>query len=190
MKNLRRSPLFFCMILTVSSAFFSSAFAQSDTNESSTTAAFTISSSAFENGQRIPDEYTCEGEDSSPALEWSNPPEGTVTYVLICDDPDAPGGTWVHWVLYNLRGTLRRLPEKFLREPELPGGAMNGRNSWERFGYYGPCPPPGSPHRYYFKLYALDRRLELQAGATKEEVLAEMEGSVLGVAEYMGTYSR
>jgi hypothetical protein len=127
--------------------------------------------------------YTCDGQDISPPLEWSGTPEGTQSLVLISDDPDAPVGTWVHWVLFDLPADTNSLPE----------GAQDlgtdGNNSWRRPGYGGPCPPSGT-HRYFFKLYALDTALNLEAGASKEQVEKAMQGHILAQGELMGKYER
>lgn len=142
--------------------------------------AFTITSSAFAQGKPIPAKYTCDGLDISPPLAWSDAPSGTQSFALIMDDPDAPGGTWV---LFNLPAQTHQLAEK-----AAPQGAQ-GRNSWGRLGYGGPCPPSGT-HRYFFRLHALDTRLRLPAGASKEQVLRAMQGHVLAQAEWMGVYGR
>jgi Raf kinase inhibitor-like YbhB/YbcL family protein len=151
--------------------------------------AFALTSEAFAPKGAIPRPYTCDGEDISPPLAWGDPPAGTQSFALICDDPDAPGGTWVHWVLYNLSGAARSLPEGVGPHAELPDGGRHGENSWGRLGYGGPCPPSGT-HRYFFTLYALDQMLELPAGATKGQLLDAMEGHCLAEAELMGVYSR
>lgn len=153
--------------------------------------AFILTSSAFKDGATIPGKHTCDGVDVSPPLAWSGTPAGTRSVALIADDPDAPGGTWVHWVLYNLPAEVSELPENIAKVESLDlGGARQGRNDFRRPGYGGPCPPPGPAHRYFFKLYALDTRLELKAGAQKKDVEAAMEGHVLGSAQLMGTYAR
>jgi Raf kinase inhibitor-like YbhB/YbcL family protein len=148
-----------------------------------------LTSSAFAQGAMIPKEYTCDGRDISPPLSWSEPPEKTQIFALIMDDPDAPMGTWVHWVIYNIPATVHTLREGVPPNADLPDGSRQGRNSWRRIGYGGPCPPSGT-HRYFFKLYALDTMLGLAAGATKEELLKAMEGNILAQAELMGKYSR
>lgn len=150
---------------------------------------FELTSTAFAPGEPIPRKYTCDGEDISPPLQWSDPPPGTQTLALISDDPDAPVGTWVHWVLYNLPTETRALPEAVALDADLPDGSRNGQNSWRRLGYGGPCPPSGA-HRYFFKLYALDTALDLSAGASKEQLLRTMEGHILAQAEVMGIYTR
>jgi Raf kinase inhibitor-like YbhB/YbcL family protein len=148
-----------------------------------------LTSSVFSQGDPIPAKYTCDGDDVSPPLTWGDPPGGTASLVLINDDPDAPVGTWVHWVLYNLPADARSLPEAVPADAELSDGSRHGQNSWQRLGYGGPC-PPGGTHRYFFKLYALDTAPELPSGASKEDVLKAMEGHILGQTELMGVYSR
>ena len=150
---------------------------------------FEVTSPAFAPGEAIPGKYTCDGQDASPPLVWSDPPQGTQSFALIADDPDAPLGTWVHWVLYNLPAGARALPEAVPPEAELPDGSRHGESSWRRTGYGGPCPPSGT-HRYFFRLYALDTVLDLAAGASKERLLQAMEGHILAQAELMGVYTR
>jgi Raf kinase inhibitor-like YbhB/YbcL family protein len=150
---------------------------------------FELTSTAFAPGEPIPQKYTCDGDDISPPLQWSDPPQGTQSLALICDDPDAPIGTWVHWVLYNLPAEGRSLPEAVPSDADLPDGSRHGQNGWRRPGYGGPC-PPGGTHRYFFKLYALNTVLDLKAGAGKKQVLQAMEGHILAQAELMGVYSR
>lgn len=137
----------------------------------------------------IPRVYTCDGEDRSVPLAWTEPPAGTQSFALIADDPDAPAGTWVHWVLYNIPAHTRALLEGLGPLASLPDGSLHGKNSWRKLGYGGPCPPRGT-HRYFFKLYALDIQLALQPGATKDDVLKAMEGHILAQTELMGTYKR
>ncbi len=149
-----------------------------------------IFSTAFAEGQPIPDQYTCAGPDVSPPLTWSNAPVGTKSFALITDDPDAPLGTWVHWVLYNLPSATTSLTENVPPSPELPGGAKQGVNDFLQTGYGGPCPPHGNAHRYFFKIYALDTMLDLNSGATKKELLKAMNGHVLAEGRLMGTYQR
>lgn len=147
-----------------------------------------ITSTAFNNEGMIPSRHTCDGEDLSPPLSWHDLPEGTKSVAMIADDPDAPGKTWVHWVIYNIPPD-GGLPGNVPPEKNLPGGARQGINDFGRIGYGGPC-PPGGVHRYYFKLYALDAQLNLPAGGTKKELLREMEGHVLGEAQLMGRFRR
>ncbi|HEY47433.1 MAG TPA: YbhB/YbcL family Raf kinase inhibitor-like protein [Anaerolineae bacterium] len=150
---------------------------------------FMLSSTSFTEGDPIPQRYSCDGEDISPPMQWTDPPEDTVSFALIVDDPDAPVGTWVHWVLYNLPADTRSLTEAFPSDADLPDGSKNGENSWGRLGYGGPC-PPGGTHRYFFKLYALDLMLDIAAGATKDQLLQAMEGHILAESDLMGTYTR
>ncbi len=147
---------------------------------------FTLSSSAFIHETDIQSQYTCEGKDVSPSLKWENPPAGTKSYVLIMDDPDAPGKTWVHWILFNIPASILALEENI---KNLPSGTKEGQNSWEKTGYGGPCPPSGK-HRYYFKLYALDTVLALDAGVSKAEIGSAMDGHILAKAELMGYYQK
>ena len=149
-----------------------------------------ITSPSFAEGQPIPSMYTCDGENVSPPLTWDQVPAGAKTLALICDDPDAPAGTWVHWVLYDLPATTRNLPEAVEPKVQLPNGAKQGRNDFKQIGYGGPCPPKGGPHRYYFKLYALDIELDLKSDATKNEVQQAMKGHTLAEGQLMGTYKR
>jgi Raf kinase inhibitor-like YbhB/YbcL family protein len=148
-----------------------------------------LTSSAFSSGDSIPRKYSCDGDDVSPPLAWGDVPQDTASLALIVDDPDAPAGTWVHWVLFNIPTETRALQEDVPAEAELPDGSTHGANSWKRMGYGGPC-PPGGTHRYFFRLYALDSKLDLAAGATKQDVLDAMEGHVLAQGECMGTFSR
>lgn len=145
---------------------------------------------AFKPGADIPAQFTCDGSNISPALTWTTAPDGTQSFALVMEDPDAPGKTWVHWVLYDMPAAERELPEDVATTRTLPSGARQGRNDFGKTGYGGPCPPPGPTHRYYFKLYALDNRLGLQAGATRAQVDRSMRGHVLAEAEVMGRYRR
>jgi Raf kinase inhibitor-like YbhB/YbcL family protein len=148
-----------------------------------------LTSPAFTAGGPIPARYSCDGEDISPELRWTDPPAGTASFALIFDDPDAPRGTWVHWVLFNIPAEVRGLAEGVPGDVELADGARHGENDFGGPGYGGPC-PPGGTHRYFFKLYALDQVLDLAALATKAELEAAMQGHLLAQAELMGTYSR
>ena len=147
-----------------------------------------VLSKAFSNGGAIPARFTCDGPNLSPDLAWSNVPPGTKSLVVICDDPDAPVGTWVHWVLFDLPASEKGLAEGL--QTAAPSPARHGLNSWSHIGYGGPCPPLGKSHRYFFKIYALDAPLGLPAGATKAQVLEAMKGHVLAQGEIMGTYQR
>jgi Raf kinase inhibitor-like YbhB/YbcL family protein len=147
-------------------------------------------SRAFQPGEAIPKKYTCDGQDISPPLQWSGAPAETQTLAMIMDDPDAPAGTWVHWVLYDLPATLSELGEGVAKQERLPIGGFQGKNSFGKIGYGGPCPPPGPAHRYFFKLYALKAKLGLPAGATKAEVESTMQGKIIAQGEFVGRYER
>jgi hypothetical protein len=151
---------------------------------------FALTSSAFQDSASIPKPHTCDGADRSPALAWSGLPAGTQSLVLIVDDPDAPGRTWVHWVLYDIPPALTGLPEGVSADPQPAGLGVNGVNDFKKSGYGGPCPPRGKPHRYFFKLYALDTLLNLKPGATKADLEAAIEGRLLAQAQLIGTYQR
>ena len=151
---------------------------------------FTISSPAFPSGGAIPKKFTCDGPDVAPALAWAEPPAGTKSFALLVDDPDAPVGNWNHLTMWNLPATARSLDEGFRKDARLSDGTEQGRNDFEKTGYNGPCPPPGKPHRYYFKLFALDARLELKPGSRKKDLEAAIKGHVVAQAEWMGTYGR
>ncbi len=149
-----------------------------------------LTSTAFLDGQPIPARFTCEGADVSPPLEWTEPPAGTAGFAVICEDPDAPVGIWVHWVVYGLSAAVRDLPEMSPPADTLPGGAKQGVNDFRRIGYGGPCPPPGRPHRYFFRLYALDAEPPLGPRATRAQVLRAIDGHILAECRLMGTYQR
>ena len=149
-----------------------------------------LTSTAFTDGAAIPVKYTCQGKDVSPPLKWSGAPPEAKSLALIVDDPDAPAGTWVHWVLYDLSPAAGQLSEGVPKTQNLEGGARQGHNDFSRPGYGGPCPPPGKPHRYFFKLYALDNTLALKPGATKKDLERAMASHVLAEAQLMGTYQR
>ncbi|MGH2581688.1 MAG: YbhB/YbcL family Raf kinase inhibitor-like protein [Anaerolineales bacterium] len=151
---------------------------------------FTLTSPAFAEGDAIPDRFACTGANLSPELLWSGVPAGTQGFALIFDDPDASGGSWVHWIVYGIPSRAAGLPQGAPRAPTLGNGTVHGANSWGTLDYGGPCPPPGSPHRYVFTLYALDLTLELEPGASKSELLAAMEGHILAQAELTGTFGR
>jgi Raf kinase inhibitor-like YbhB/YbcL family protein len=151
---------------------------------------FGLKSSAFAAGGEIPQKYTCVSGDASPALEWSGAPARTASFAVIMDDPDAPAGTWVHWVLWNLPATTHSLSEGIAKSDHLPDGSRQGRNDFRKTGYYGPCPPPGKTHRYFFRLYALDTTLNLSPGASRGQLDEAMKGHILGEAEYIGTFRR
>jgi Raf kinase inhibitor-like YbhB/YbcL family protein len=146
-------------------------------------------SSAFNEGGMIPGKYTCDGADVSPPLKWAALPAGTKSLALICDDPDAPVGNWVHWVYYDIPVGTEGLPEKVATDEHPAEGGTQGLNDFRKMGYGGPC-PPGGTHRYYFKLYALDTTLNLPAGATKKQLLKAMENHIIDQTQLMGKYKR
>jgi len=190
-----RRMIFYYLLSSLLAAVITACASGASTAESPATTEATMSleltSDAFGNGQSIPAKYSCTGKNISPALAWNDPPAGTQSFALIVDDPDAPMGTWVHWVLFNIPTDMRNLQE------DLPITGKNvdqnaiyvGKNSSGNTRYDGPCPPSGT-HRYYFKLYALDTTLNLLPGATKDQVLAEMEEHILAWGELMGTFSK
>ena len=150
----------------------------------------TLTTPAFAANGPIPMRHTCDGADRSPALQWTAPPAGTRSFALIVDDPDAPAGTWVHWVLYNLPADSQELAEGVPPTPALPSGARQGLNDFRKTGYGGPCPPRGPAHRYYFRLFALDTTVTLSARVTRADVERAMKGHVLARCELVGRYQR
>jgi Raf kinase inhibitor-like YbhB/YbcL family protein len=151
---------------------------------------FMVSSPAFDDGGFIPTKFTCDGSNVSPPINWHDTPEGTRSIVLICDDLDASSGVWDHWILFNIDPLKGGLPEAVPKIRTLPQGESHGTNSWGRTEYGGPCPPPGKPHRYLFKLYALNKKVSILPGSRKSEVLESIKGHVLAKAELMGLYGR
>jgi len=151
---------------------------------------FTLASPAFGSGAAIPDRYTCRGADVSPVLAWTGHAANIKSFALIMDDPDAPAGTWVHWVIWNIPASTRLLPENVPKSNTIDSGAMQGRNDFGKVGYNGPCPPPGKTHRYFFRLYALDAMLTLPPGASRRQLDAAIKGHIVGRDEHMGTYRR
>ena len=152
--------------------------------------AFELTSSGFKNNQGIPKEYTCDGSDISVPLSWKNAPDGTKSVALIADDPDAPRGTWVHWVIYDIPADARELAAGVAHDESLKNGAKQGKNDFGKVGYGGPCPPSGPPHHYHFKLYALDQMSGLKSKATKQQLQDAMKGHVLAEPNLIGTYKR
>jgi len=149
-----------------------------------------LTSSAFSEGAAIPTKHTADGADVSPPLQWQGAPPTTKSIALICDDPDAPRGTWVHWVLFNLPADKNDLPEGVPTTGKLASGGVQGKNDFGKLGYGGPSPPKGKPHRYFFKIYALDGVLDLKEGATKAQLEKAMAGHILAQGQLMGTYGR
>ncbi len=150
----------------------------------------TVTSSSFTTGAAIPTRYSGEGEDLSPALSWKGAPAGVRSYAVVCDDPDAPSGTWVHWLLWNIPATATAIPEHLPTSAALPDGSRQGTTDFKRTGYGGPLPPHGSTHRYFFHVYALDIALSLAPGARRSQLDAAMKSHILAQGELMGTYSR
>jgi len=152
--------------------------------------AMRLTSTAFADGQPIPKKFSYENAGISPALAWSDAPAGTKSFALVCDDPDAPSGDWVHWVIYAIPATVSALPEHVAAIEKLPNGARQGVNDFGRVGYGGPCPPPGKPHRYFFRLYALDADPVLKTSPRKSDLLQAIRGHILAEAQLIGTYQR
>jgi Raf kinase inhibitor-like YbhB/YbcL family protein len=151
--------------------------------------AFMVKATGFAHGENIPKKYTCDGADVSPGLTWTGVPAGTQSLALIADDPDAPVGTWTHWIIWSISPGAS-LPENVAKVDELPDGSRQGRNDFKRIGYGGPCPPAGKAHRYFFKLYALDSKLDLKPGESRHELELAMKGHILSQAELMARYGR
>lgn len=149
-----------------------------------------LTSQAFRDGDSIPESYTCDNDNISPGLSWSAPPEGTLSFALICDDPDAPHGTWVHWVIYDIPADFRNLTEAFGDDIEFQNGIKQGKNDFGHYGYDGPCPPPGKPHRYFFKIYSLNGFSGLEPGASKAELENAMQGKITSQGKLVGIYGR
>lgn len=151
---------------------------------------FILTSPDFKNSEMIPSQFTCDKEDISPELNWTGTPEGTKSFVLICDDPDAPMGTWDHWVAYNIPADWKTMPKDANNNQKYKNNITEGKNSWGNLGYGGPCPPGNNPHRYFFKLYALDKDLNLKEGLDKKQLLKKIDGHIIAIAELMGKYTR
>jgi hypothetical protein len=161
-----------------------------DSSTNGATMKLHLSSTSFADSQPIPRRHASDDQDLSPALQWSGVPAAAKSLALICDDPDAPMGTWVHWVIYGLPPDAAGLSEGTPKSPALANGARQGMNDFKRIGYGGPAPPPGKPHRYFFKLYALDTKPDLKPGLTKQDLLQAMDGHVLAEGQLVGTYQR
>src|SRR5262245_2446336 len=155
-----------------------------------TAMAFELTSPAFKQGGDIPQQHTCDGADRSPPLAWTLPPPRTKAFALVCEDPDAPSGLWVHWVLWGIPAATSKLSEGVKPDPTLPDGSRHGENDFGKLGHNGPCPPRGTPHRYFWKLYALDTTPDLQPGATRQQLLDAIKGHILAETELMGRYGR
>lgn len=189
---LHRPGLLFCIAAT--SFLFTGSRTATTTHSTpenrENTMSFSLSSSSFSNGSAIEKKFTCDGADLSPQLSWTEPPAGTKSLTLLTDDPDAPVGNWNHWSMWNIPPNGHSLAEGVSKEARLPDGSQQGMNDFRKTGYNGPCPPAGKPHRYYFKLFALDTKLDLKSVAGKKELEAAMQGHILAKAEWMGRYGR
>src|ERR1039458_2244907 len=187
-------------LLALSSVLFLPLFACRDartpgeedtsTIEGGSAMSLAVTTTVFSPGGAIPKGCTCDGADASPDLSWFGAPAGVQSFALIADDPDAPVGTWTHWLVWNIPAQSTGLPKGVPKEETLGNGTRQGRNDFRRIGYGGPCPPPGKPHRYFFKVYALDAKLDVRAGANKDELGRAMKGHVLAQGELMGKYGR
>lgn len=178
----------FCVAVLLAGLLGTGQAENSQTNQ--TIMKLQLTTTAFTPGQPIPSRHAYDKEDLSPALQWSGIPPTAKSLALICDDPDAPRGTWVHWVLYDLPTSTAGLSEGVPKASELSNGAKQGVNDYKKIGYGGPCPPPGKPHRYFFKLYALDTRLDLKPGLNKQDVEHAMKDHIIAEGELMGTYQK
>jgi Raf kinase inhibitor-like YbhB/YbcL family protein len=183
MKKIKWMLSLFCFLTLISYAYGAAKM------EKEPKATMTVTSDAFKEGQMIPSDYTCDGRDQSPLLRWSGAPAGTQSFAIIADDPDAPGGDWVHWLVYDLPPTIDMMPQGVPAVDKLANAEKHGSNDFGKLGYGGPCPPSGV-HRYVFKVYALDRMLGLEAGLKKKELLKAMDGHILGMGQLVGKYGR
>jgi hypothetical protein len=183
----RIAGLIFALVLCLSTTFPQQPTSGKGRNAG---AAVTLTSPAFAPGGDIPEQYTCKGADSSPALEWRGTPAHVSGFALIADDPDAPQGTWTHWIAWNLPPSAHAVPAGVPKRAQLDDGTKQGRNDFHNIGYNGPCPPPGKAHRYFFRLYALNGTSDLPPGASRADVDAAIAGHIVAQAEYMGTFHR
>lgn len=174
------------LLLLITLTFFTSNQCKNKTDMSTN---IIVKSDSFSDGGMIPAKYTCDGANISPQLSWDNAPKDTKSFVLICEDPDAPMGTFTHWILYDIPADVHELPENLPKDKVLPNGAKQGIADFKKIGYGGPCPPSGT-HRYYFKLYSLDTLLNLEPGLKKEDILKAMNGHILAQGQIMGKYTR
>lgn len=174
------------LLLLITLTFFTSNQCKNKTDMSTN---IILKSDSFSDGGMIPAKYTCDGANISPQLSWDNAPKDTKSFVLICEDPDAPMGTFTHWILYDIPADVHELPENLPKDKVLPNGAKQGIADFKKIGYGGPCPPSGT-HRYYFKLYSLDTLLNLEPGLKKEDILKAMNGHILAQGQIMGKYTR
>lgn len=177
------------LLCTISIFIFLIGCSNNSGNDSRSKGVISLESSVFGENENIPSRFTCDGRDISPPLLWSNLPNGTKSIAIITDDPDAPVGTWVHWIIYNMPTTSNKLDENVTRDLQLENGALQGRNDFGKIGYNGPCPPQGT-HRYYYKIYALDSMLNLVPGVNKEKLENAMKGHILAKGQLVGKYGR
>jgi Raf kinase inhibitor-like YbhB/YbcL family protein len=177
-------------IMLVVFIFLGSNCESKEKSGASSGSSLTLSSPAFSDGANIPKAYTCSGSNYSPALKWANAPEGTQSFAIIVQDPDAPFDPFCHWIIYNIPADQTSLSEKASPNGKLPAGALEGINDFGKIGYGGPCPPPNTPHRYFFKIYALDKMLNIQSSPRKNDLIHAMNGHILGEAQIMGMFGR
>ena len=177
-------------VLTVFSSTVAACVKEAPAPQKEVEMTLSLSSTGFKEGDKIPVKYTCDGEDISLPITWGEPPQKTQAFALIVDDPDAPGGVFTHWVVFNIPGNVRQLGEGVPAQERLQSGALQGKNDFGRIGYGGPCPPRGPAHRYRFTVYALEKSLDLKPGASKKQLLDAMKGHILAQGELMGTYQR
>lgn len=192
MTNKHFRPVLYCFLCVLLISFLSACRRTEEKTAESAAAPAKISlvSPAFDAGSSIPEKYTCQGQDVSPPLQWSDVPEGAKSFALVVEDPDAPRGMFVHWVIYNILPSSNGLPEDVPRDENLADGAIQGFNGFHRTGYDGPCPPPGKAHRYFFKLYALNEVLPTRSELKEGDLMDLMKGKVVGQGELMGTFQR
>ena len=193
MKNAQLMILFSALLTVLFLSNFSQSsivFSASKEAKMSAINQFVLDSPAFKPGQTIPKQYTADGADMSPPLSWTTAPAGTQSFALICEDPDAPMGTWIHWLIYDIPASQTHLAQAVPTQPQLADGTKQGISSFHRIGYGGPSPPPGSPHRYFFKLYALSSMSGFEPGIDLKKFRQLVETHKLGEAQIMGTYGR
>lgn len=178
------------LFLAVFLLLLATAFSQSVSTKPAASPTFKLTSTSFAAGQEIPAKYTCKGADVSPAIAWSGAPDGTKAFALVVDDPDAPGGTFLHWLIFNIPGSATHLPSARPKDSEMKDGTRQGKNDFDELGYNGPCPPPGTAHRYVFHLYALKAPLDMKPGATRRQLGMAMAGKVIAEAVYTGKFKR
>jgi Raf kinase inhibitor-like YbhB/YbcL family protein len=183
MKMEKASLIAFCLMTLTLNAYGAARM------ETEPKANLTVTSDAFQEGQMIPSDYTCDGRNQSPLIRWTKAPAGTQSFAIIVDDPDAPGGDWVHWIVYDLPPTIDMMPRGIPAVDKLANSEKHGTNDFGKLGYGGPCPPSGV-HRYVFKVYALDQMLGLEAGLKKKDLLKAMDGHILGMGKLVGTYEK